>query len=103
MALRCEWLLTSLPDITVDTVTGAPLLTHRVELALLAVASEDCVRAWADDDHTVGAVINRDLRAVVQDLDGAPFAVLDDRNLLIVSYRRSTEAAPCRARAVRRP
>ena len=52
-----------LPDIAVDTVTGAPLLTHRVELALLAVASEDCVRAGADDDHTVVAVIDRDLRA----------------------------------------
>ena len=53
MALRCEWL--RLPDVAVDTATGAPLLTHRVELALLAVASEDCIRAGADDDHTVVA------------------------------------------------
>ena len=65
----------------VRAVAGAPLLADGVEGAVATVAREHRVGARSDDDLTPDAVVDRDLGTVVEDVDDAVLAVVDDELL----------------------
>lgn len=67
----------------VCAIASSPLLADGVKGAVAAVAREHCISTRPDDDLAPDTVVDRDLRAVVEDADHAVLAVVDDELLAI--------------------